>query len=211
MLCPSLTLGAGFALLVLLALLIVILRRRKGAAKLALPATIVAAMPPQDLLLQTLKEPATDQEPLPLPREAAASSAKQDQEEERRPGPLTNQVLGNKYLLGDRLGQGGVGVVYLARNQLLNRPQAIKVLLEHHMSDPKFYERFLREAQTLAALDHANILPVYDFGIDGNRAYLVMPYISGGTLQTVFVECRKNWVLFNYGRGPLLPPGGLVC
>ncbi len=100
-------------------------------------------------------------------------------------GPLTNQRLGDKYLLGDLLGQGGFGAVYKARHLLLNRQQAIKNLLEQHFTSPKFRERFTREAQTLAALDHPNIVHVDDFGFDGNRAYLVMPYIGGGTLQQI--------------------------
>jgi serine/threonine protein kinase len=100
-------------------------------------------------------------------------------------GPLSGQRLGDKYLLGELLGQGGFGAVYKAQHLLLNRPQAIKVLLEQHFGSPKFRERFLREAQTLAALDHANILPVNDLGVEGNRAYLVMAFLSGGTLQGV--------------------------
>ncbi len=100
-------------------------------------------------------------------------------------GPLSNQKLGNKYLLGELLGQGGFGAVYKAQNLLLNRPQAIKVLLEIHFSDPKFRERFIREAQMLANLNHPNILPVYDFEIVGNRAYIVMPFVNGGTLQSI--------------------------
>jgi serine/threonine protein kinase len=100
-------------------------------------------------------------------------------------GPLTGQRLGEKFLLGELLGQGGFGAVYKAQHLLLNRPQAIKVLLEQHFASPKFRERFIREAQTLAALDHANILPVHDFGVEGSRAYLVMPFISGGTLHGV--------------------------
>jgi serine/threonine protein kinase len=100
-------------------------------------------------------------------------------------GPLSGQKLGDKYLLGDLLGQGGFGVVYQAQHVLLGRPQAIKILLEQHFASPKFRERFLREARTLAGLDHINILPVHDFGIEGTRAYLVMPYISGGTLDSM--------------------------
>jgi len=94
-------------------------------------------------------------------------------------GPLSNQRLGDKYLLGDLLGQGGFGAVYKARHLLLNRQQAVKILLDQQLGSPKFRERFIREAQTLAALDHPNIVHVDDFGFDGARAYLVMPYIAG--------------------------------
>jgi serine/threonine protein kinase len=98
-------------------------------------------------------------------------------------GPLSGQTLGGKYLLGEMLGKGGFGAVYQAENQLLHRQQAVKVLLEEHFSDEKFRDRFLREARTLAALDHANIVHVDDIGLEGSLIYLVMPYISGGTLQ----------------------------
>ena len=108
-------------------------------------------------------------------------------------GPLSQQTLGGKYLLGELLGQGGFGAVYKAQHLLLNRPQAVKILLEQHFASPKFRERFVREAQTLAALDHTAILPVHDFGIEGNRAFLVMPYIAGGSLQAVL----------NVRQGPL--------
>src|SRR5579885_3004776 len=60
-----------------------------------------------------------------------------------------------------------------------------KYLLEERFNDEKFRERFLREARTLAALDHANIVHVDDIGVEGHLIYLVMPYISGGTLQGI--------------------------
>src|SRR5437667_8989426 len=106
-------------------------------------------------------------------------------------GPLSNKRLGNKYLLGELLGEGGFGVVYKAQNLRLNRPQAIKVLRGKYANDPKFRERFEREAKTLASLDRPNILPVHDFDIEGNTAYLVMPFISGGTLQDILDKQGK--------------------
>jgi hypothetical protein len=117
-------------------------------------------------------------------------------------GPLSGLVLGGKYELQELLGRGGVGAVYQAYNQLLKRPQAIKVLLEHYGADPKFQERFRREAQTLAALDHANILPVHDFGLEDNRAYLVMPFISGGTLHQ-FIQRHPDLLSFEQVRRAL--------
>src|SRR2546428_661429 len=100
-------------------------------------------------------------------------------------GPFSNRMLGNKYLLGELLGEGGFGSVYQAQHVLLKRSQAIKVLREKFFYDAKFRERFIREAQVLAALNHPNILPVHDFGLEGDLAYLVMPFISGGTLESI--------------------------
>src|SRR5258708_27778648 len=103
-------------------------------------------------------------------------------------GPLSGQRLGNKYQLDELLGRGGFGAVYKAQNLYLNRPQAIKVLLEEHFNDPSFRERFIREAQTLAGLSHPNILPVYDFELEGNIAYMVMPFISGGSTHSIMIS-----------------------
>src|SRR5436309_12712889 len=90
-------------------------------------------------------------------------------------GPLSGQTLGGRYLLGNLLGEGGFGVVYAGQHLLLDRPQAIKVLLEQYFRKPKFRERFLREARTVAALDHLHIVHIDDFGMEEQtaRAYLV--------------------------------------
>jgi serine/threonine protein kinase len=108
-------------------------------------------------------------------------------------GPLTDRVLGGKYLLGNVLGKGGFGVVYAGYHQVLNRQLrqlAIKVLHEHYFIDPKFRERFLREALTVAALDHLHILHIYDFGMEEqeSRAYLVMPFIRRGTFRDLLKQ-----------------------
>src|SRR5437588_11718849 len=97
-------------------------------------------------------------------------------------GPLSGQRLGGKYLLGDLLGEGGFGAVYKAQHLHLRRQQAIKVLLEHLFRKSDFRDRFLREAQTVAALDHPYIVHVDDFWIETTQAYLVMPFIGGVTL-----------------------------
>lgn len=115
-------------------------------------------------------------------------------------GPLSGQALGGKYLLGELLGKGGFGAVYKAENQTLGRSQAIKVLLEEHFSDAKFRERFLREARMLAALDHANIMHVDELGVQDNLIYLVMPYLSGGTLQEVMKARSGPLSLEEIGR-----------
>lgn len=73
-------------------------------------------------------------------------------------GPLSGQTVGNKYLLEELLGEGGFGVVYKAHHLHLQRQQAVKILLERHFQKQAFRERFLREAQTAAVLDHPNII-----------------------------------------------------
>ncbi|HZC05886.1 MAG TPA: serine/threonine-protein kinase, partial [Ktedonobacterales bacterium] len=91
--------------------------------------------------------------------------------------------LGN-YELRRRLGEGGMAQVYLARDVRLGRDVAVKVLDRKLADRPGFRERFMREARVAAALDHPNIVPLFDFG-DAEALYLVMPFVSGGSLQDV--------------------------
>lgn len=86
------------------------------------------------------------------------------------------------YLLQRKLGEGGMAQVYLARDVRLGRDVAVKVLDRKLADRTGFRERFMREARLAAALDHPNIVPLYDFG-DEEALFLVMPYISGGSLQ----------------------------
>lgn len=87
------------------------------------------------------------------------------------------------YELVRPLGEGGMAQVYLARDIRLGREVAVKVLDPQLAERPGFRERFLREARVAAALDHPNIVPLYDFGESEFNLYLVMPFVSGGSLQ----------------------------
>jgi serine/threonine protein kinase len=87
------------------------------------------------------------------------------------------------YELIRRLGEGGMAQVYLARDVRLGREVAVKVLDRRLAERSGFRERFLREAKLAAALDHPHIVQLYDFGEEGSDLYLVMPYMSGGSLQ----------------------------
>ncbi|MEO7001070.1 MAG: protein kinase [Ktedonobacterales bacterium] len=91
------------------------------------------------------------------------------------------------YELVRRLGEGGMAQVYLARDVRLGREVAVKVLDRRLAERPGFRERFLREARVAAAFDHPNIVPLYDFGEEG-VLFLVMPYVSGGSLQDILVR-----------------------
>ncbi|HEX6544172.1 MAG TPA: protein kinase [Ktedonobacterales bacterium] len=87
------------------------------------------------------------------------------------------------YQLVQRLGEGGMAQVYLARDVRLGREVAVKVLDRRLADRSGFRERFLREARVAAALDHPHIVPLYDFGEENGILYLVMPFVSGGSLQ----------------------------
>jgi serine/threonine protein kinase len=84
------------------------------------------------------------------------------------------------------IGRGGMGAVYLAQQSRPRRTVAVKVLLPHLIEArprEEFLARFRREADAIAALDHINIMPIYEYGEQGEAAYLVMPYVIGGTLR----------------------------
>lgn len=91
-------------------------------------------------------------------------------------------VLGGRYRVDKRLGRGGMATVYHGRDPILDRDVAIKVLGSFAASATGSQEDFLREARTTAALTHPNIVHVYDAGVHGAERYIVMEYVSGGTL-----------------------------
>lgn len=89
-----------------------------------------------------------------------------------------------QYEIKRGLGQGGMGTVYLARDPRLDRDVAIKVLQPKlYLGDPEFSARFEREAKTVASLTHSSIVPIYEYGDDGQWRYFVMPYFPGGSLH----------------------------
>ncbi|HLH22300.1 MAG TPA: protein kinase [Chloroflexota bacterium] len=87
-----------------------------------------------------------------------------------------------QYKIVQRIGRGGMAVVYKALQPSMNRFVAIKVLPPHLVQEEEFRARFQREAETVARLDHPNILPIYDYGQTDEIAYIVMPLVTGGTL-----------------------------
>src|SRR5512136_429236 len=87
-----------------------------------------------------------------------------------------------RYEVKSELGRGGMAAVYLATDPRFKREVAIKILPPQLLSDPVYRARFEREAQTIAALEHPAIVPVYDFGEEDGQLYLVMRYMPGGSL-----------------------------
>lgn len=99
-----------------------------------------------------------------------------------RPEDLQGQTLGH-YRIVRQVGYGGMSTVFLAEDINLGREVALKVFWPRPGETKDFLRRFSREARVLAQLDHPNILPVYDFGEQDGHAYLVMPYMGGGSLK----------------------------
>ncbi|MBI4769425.1 MAG: protein kinase [Chloroflexi bacterium] len=106
---------------------------------------------------------------------------------------LTGRTLG-KYHLIEKIGQGGMAQVYKAYQPDLDRYVAAKVLLPHLTGDPEFAARFQREARAVAALEHPNIIHLYDFDSDGAVAFLVMEYLPGSNLKARLheLDCRNE-------------------
>jgi hypothetical protein len=98
--------------------------------------------------------------------------------------------LSGRYVLGEQIARGGMGAVYRARDVTLERVVAIKLLGEHVADDPRFVERFRREARAAAALTHPNIASVYDYGEEGERAYIVMELVEGDDLAAILSAGR---------------------
>ncbi|GAA0861091.1 Stk1 family PASTA domain-containing Ser/Thr kinase [Paraclostridium tenue] len=94
-------------------------------------------------------------------------------------------VLGNRYEIIKKIGDGGMAFVYEARDRLLNRTVAIKVLRPEFVDDQEFLTKFKREAEAVASLSHPNIVNVYDVGEDGKVHYIVMELIEGQNLKDI--------------------------
>jgi len=102
---------------------------------------------------------------------------------------LIGKTLG-QYEIVDQIGVGGMATVYRAFQASINRHVAIKVLPTQFARDPNFVKRFQHEAQAIAALEHLHILPLYDFGAQDGYTYMVMRYVTGGTLEDLMLEGR---------------------
>jgi eukaryotic-like serine/threonine-protein kinase len=91
-------------------------------------------------------------------------------------------VLHDRYLLEQVVGTGGMATVWLARDERLQRPVAVKVMADTLAADDVYVRRFEREARTAAGLSHPNLVNVFDFSAEGERPFLVMEYVPGGNL-----------------------------
>ncbi len=104
---------------------------------------------------------------------------------------MQGKTLLSRYRIGEPIGRGGRGVVYRARDLLLDREVAIKIILPKVMtSDSR--ERFRREAKTAASLEHPAIAPIYDFGQHGEELFIVMPLLPGQTLRLLIEDQMLN-------------------
>jgi serine/threonine protein kinase len=108
---------------------------------------------------------------------------------------VLGDTLSDRYLLSGLLGAGGMAEVFLAHDRMLDRDLALKVLMEHYAKDERFVRRFQKEARSAAALNHPNVVQIYDQGrAEDGRYYIAMEHMTGGSLEDLILR-----------RGPLGP------
>ena len=100
-------------------------------------------------------------------------------------------MVNGRYRVERSVGRGGMAEVFLAHDTLLDRPVALKVLFPEYATDPAFVERFRREAQAAAGLQHPHIVAVYDWGKVNNTYFIAMEYVSGKTLAEILADRKQ--------------------
>ena len=144
------------------------------------PSTpLPAEVPPP----QPLQEPSYDPAPIQPPPDAPVPD-----------GGAVPGVIGGRYRILERIGAGAMGTVYRCAHQVTGQISAIKVLNPQATQDARLRERFEREAQTLARLEHSSIVGLRDFGVEQGKAYLVMEYLAGGSLEQKLLEGTRYGV-----------------
>ena len=101
---------------------------------------------------------------------------------------LEGRLIGNRYEILERIGNGGMATVYKSRDHVLNRNVAVKVLKEEFITDEEFVKRFNIEAQSAASLTHPNIVSIYDVGSEDDVHYIVMELVQGKTLKEIIMD-----------------------
>ena len=95
---------------------------------------------------------------------------------------MTVSTIG-RYQVESEIAQGGMGVIFLARDPYIQRQVVVKVLMYSRTLEDVYREFFQQEAEVIAALEHPSIVPIYDFGWHGEQPYIVMRHMSGGSLD----------------------------
>lgn len=104
---------------------------------------------------------------------------------------MVGKVLGNRYELMEKIGEGGMAIVYKAKDKLLNRYVAVKILKDEFSKDKEFVAKFKREATAAASLSDNNIVNIYDVGSEEDINYIVLEYVNGKTLKQIIREYGK--------------------
>ncbi|OPL08028.1 MAG: hypothetical protein AVO33_02835 [delta proteobacterium ML8_F1] len=101
---------------------------------------------------------------------------------------MKGTILGNRYEIIEKIGDGGMSDVYKARCQVLKRHVAVKILKSEFNADPEFVKKFDAESTAVAGLNHPNIVNIFDVGIEADLRYIVMEFVDGKTLKSLIRE-----------------------
>ena len=101
---------------------------------------------------------------------------------------MSDHIIAGRYELIEKIGDGGMAVVYKARCRVLKRNVAIKILKSQYTKDNKFIENFKKESHAAARLSHPNIVNIFDVGREENIYYIVMELVEGRTLSNIIAE-----------------------
>lgn len=101
---------------------------------------------------------------------------------------MIGRLLNKRYEILEKIGSGGMALVYKARDNFLNRIVAVKILRDEYADNEVFLDRFKQEAQAVASLSHTNIVNIYDVGTDGEKYYIVMEYVEGSNLKEIIKQ-----------------------
>ncbi len=104
---------------------------------------------------------------------------------------MQGKILNNRYKIIKEIGRGGMAIVYSARDTLLERRVALKMLRPEYKSDDEFIDKFRQEARAVARLSHPNVVSIFDIVVDEERIYLVMEIVEGKTLKDIIKERTK--------------------
>lgn len=121
-----------------------------------------------------------DSSPRPDPARAAQPTTRLDSAQLR-----AASLVGGRYALGELIGEGGAARVYHARDKVLDRVVAVKLLRDEYGADEEFIARFYREARAVASLSHPNIVDIYDYGAHDKTYFIAMQYIEGTDLKSI--------------------------
>ncbi len=103
---------------------------------------------------------------------------------------IEGRVIGSRYEILEKIGNGGMATVYRAMDKVLKRYVAVKILRDEYITDEEFVKRFECEAQSAAKLSHHNIVSIFDVGVDDNLHYIVMELVKGNTLKELIIQER---------------------
>ena len=115
------------------------------------------------------------------------------------------EIYSDRYAIERPIARGGMADVFLARDRFLDRPVAVKILFPEFARDPSFVERFRREAQSAAMLNHPNIVGVYDYGQERGTYFIVMEYVEGQSLRDIIRDEGPLPTMARLGSRPRSP------